>query len=37
VSLLPAHVDPTVAKHERFWVVEGEQVVDCWPIDLRHW
>ena len=33
----PAHVDPTVAKHERFWVVDGEKVVDCWPVDLRHW
>ncbi|MDH3707847.1 MAG: alanine racemase [Acidimicrobiia bacterium] len=37
VQLLPAHVDPTVARHEQLWVVEGEQVVDVWPIDLRHW
>jgi D-threonine aldolase len=37
VRLLPAHVDPTVARHRRFWVVEGERVVDEWPIDLRHW
>jgi D-serine deaminase-like pyridoxal phosphate-dependent protein len=37
VHLYPAHVDPTVAKHEHYWVVDGEQVVDCWPIDLRHW
>ena len=37
VRLLPAHVDPTVAKHERYWVVDGESIVDCWPIDLRHW
>ena len=37
VRLLPAHLDPTVARHERMWVVEGETVVDCWPVDLRHW
>ncbi|MEZ5166594.1 MAG: hypothetical protein R2695_08895 [Acidimicrobiales bacterium] len=37
VRLLPAHLDPTVARHERFWVVDGDAVVDCWPIDLRHW
>lgn len=37
VRLDPAHVDPTVAKHEQFWVVDGETVVDQWAIDLRHW
>jgi D-threonine aldolase len=37
VRLLPAHIDPTIAKHERMWVVDGEFVVDQWPIDLRHW
>jgi D-threonine aldolase len=37
VRLLPAHVDPTVARHRCFWVVDGDRVVDCWPIDLRHW
>jgi D-serine deaminase-like pyridoxal phosphate-dependent protein len=37
VWLHPAHVDPTVARHERMWVVHGENVVDEWPIDLRHW
>lgn len=37
VRLLPAHVDPTVAKHPQLWVVDGERVVDCWPVDLRHW
>jgi D-serine deaminase-like pyridoxal phosphate-dependent protein len=37
VRLLPAHVDPTVAKHERMWVLDGDDVVDCWPVDLRHW
>ena len=37
VRLLPGHLDPTVARHERYWVVDGDDVVDCWPIDLRHW
>jgi len=36
----PAHVDPTVARHQQFWVVDGtgnDQIIDRWPIDLRHW
>jgi len=37
VRLAPAHVDPTVAKHERMWVVADEGVVDEWPVDLRFW
>ncbi len=37
VRLHPAHVDPTVAKHRTMWVVDGEDVVDEWPVDLRHW
>ena len=37
VRLLPGHVDPTVAYHERMYVVDGEDVVDCWEIDLRNW
>ena len=37
VRLVPAHVDPTIAYHERAWVVEGETVVDEWAIDLRGW
>lgn len=37
IRLHPAHVDPTVAKHEQFWVVDGDRVVDRWEVDLRHW
>lgn len=37
IRFQPAHVDPTVARHPRYWVVDGETVVDEWPIDLRHW
>ncbi|MGI9608611.1 MAG: alanine racemase [Acidimicrobiales bacterium] len=35
--LIPGHVDPTVAKHENLWLVDGERVIDRWEIDLRHW
>jgi D-serine deaminase-like pyridoxal phosphate-dependent protein len=37
VRLVPAHVDPTIAYHERAYVFSGEEVVDVWPIDLRGW
>ena len=37
VRVLPAHVDPTLAKHERLHLVDGEKVVDSWEIDLRGW
>jgi D-serine deaminase-like pyridoxal phosphate-dependent protein len=37
VRIIPAHIDPTVAKHERMHIVEGDDVVDTWEIDLRHW
>ena len=37
VRVVPAHVDPTVAYHERMSVVQGGKVVDTWPVDLRNW
>jgi D-serine deaminase-like pyridoxal phosphate-dependent protein len=37
VRVRPAHVDPTMAYHERAHVVDGERVVDTWLIDLRGW
>jgi len=37
VRLVPAHVDPTMAYHERLYLCSGEDVVDVWPIDLRWW
>jgi D-serine deaminase-like pyridoxal phosphate-dependent protein len=47
IELHPAHVDPTVAKHRRFWVTDGRSsasqpvaeraVVDRWAVDLAHW
>ena len=33
----PAHVDPTVALHERMHLVDGDEVLDTWPVDLRGW
>ena len=37
VRVLPAHVDPTVAYHERMYVVDGDEVIDVWSVDLRGW
>ena len=37
IRVWPAHVDPTVAYHERLHLVDGERVVDTWEIDLRGW
>jgi len=37
VRLIPAHVDPTMAYHERMYICSGEDVVDVWPVDLRGW
>lgn len=37
LRLQPAHLDPTVARHEAMWVVDGETIVDRWAVDLRHW
>jgi D-serine deaminase-like pyridoxal phosphate-dependent protein len=37
VRVLPAHVDPTVAYHERLHLVRGEEVLGTWPVDLRGW
>jgi D-serine deaminase-like pyridoxal phosphate-dependent protein len=37
VRVLPAHVDPTVAYHERMHFARGDDVVDTWPVDLRGW
>ncbi|MGE0300792.1 alanine racemase [Pseudonocardia sp.] len=41
IRALPAHVDPTVALHERMHLVRGEgddaEVLETWPVDLRGW
>lgn len=41
VTVLPAHVDPTVAQHDRIHLVDGldpdARVLEIWPVDLRGW
>jgi len=37
VRVIPAHIDPTVAYHERLYVVSGDGVEDEWEVDLRGW
>src|SRR5438132_779233 len=37
IVVRPAHVDPTVAYHERMQVVSGAEVVETWAVDLRGW
>jgi len=37
VRVLPAHIDPTVAYHERMHLATGDEVVDTWDVDLRAW
>lgn len=37
VRVWPAHVDPTVAYHERIVLASGDEVVDELPVDLRGW
>ncbi len=37
IRVWPAHVDPTVAYHERIRLAHGDEIVDELPIDLRGW
>jgi D-threonine aldolase len=39
VEVLPAHLDPTVAYHDRLHVVDAErtEVLDVWAVDMRGW
>ncbi len=37
IRVTPAHIDPTLAYHERVYVISQEEVVDEWEIDLRGW
>ena len=36
-SVQPAHVDPTVAYHDRMYIVTDDEVIDEWAVDLRGW
>jgi D-serine deaminase-like pyridoxal phosphate-dependent protein len=35
IQLIPSHTDPTVNLHDVFYVIEGDRVVDVWPISAR--
>ncbi len=37
VRVWPAHIDPTIAYHERMHVLEGGEVAETWDVDLRGW
>ncbi len=43
VGLRPAHIDPTISKHEQIHLVDDitsggdAEVVETWPVDLRGW
>lgn len=37
VRVWPAHIDPTVAYHERLFLSRAGEVVDVWDLDLRGW
>ena len=37
ISVIPAHVDPTVAYHEYIHVADGDEVLEHWPVDMRGW
>jgi D-serine deaminase-like pyridoxal phosphate-dependent protein len=37
IRVAPAHVDPTVALHETMHLVQGEEILESWDIDLRGW
>jgi D-serine deaminase-like pyridoxal phosphate-dependent protein len=37
IRVTPAHVDPTVAYHERMHLVRDDRVIETWEVDLRGW
>jgi D-serine deaminase-like pyridoxal phosphate-dependent protein len=37
IHVLPAHVDPTMAYHDHMHLVEGDDVLERWAVDLRGW
>jgi D-threonine aldolase len=37
VRVIPAHVDPTIAYHERMHLVRNGEVLETWAVDLRGW
>ena len=37
LSVIPSHVDPTVAYHRHLHIVDGDDVIETWDVDLRGW
>ncbi|HUY86959.1 MAG TPA: alanine racemase [Acidimicrobiales bacterium] len=37
IQVIPAHIDPTVAYHDKIYLVSGEEIIDTWEVDLRQW
>jgi D-threonine aldolase len=37
INVIPAHIDPTVAYHEHLHVIDSDEVMESWPVDLRGW
>ena len=35
IELYPSHIDPTINLHDVFYAVDGERVIDVWPIAAR--
>ena len=35
VTLMPAHCDPTVNLYDAYHVVEGDTVIEVWPVTAR--
>jgi len=33
----PSHIDPTMAMHSVAWATRADEILECWPIDLRGW
>jgi D-serine deaminase-like pyridoxal phosphate-dependent protein len=37
IRVIPSHIDPTVALHAEMHLVDGDEVLETWPVDLRGW
>ena len=37
IRVIPAHIDPTIAYHERLHITDGDVVIETLPVDLRGW
>jgi len=35
IELWPSHIDPTINLHDRLYAVQGETVLDVWPVAAR--